>query len=351
MSRRPPTNPSILPDVACIPHPCIDWREFHVPRNFPHLKRLDKYLFHRLGHYTRSTIQNWIRRGAVRVNGKPCKSSREIHKNDRIELAIPMESEGVPFPEPIPLEILFEDEHLLAINKPVGMVVHPARGHHRGTLVNALLYHCKSFLSSLNGEDRPGIVHRLDRNTSGVILAAKTDQAHAELGKQFEYRRVRKEYLALVHGKIDPPSGEIHLPLGRHRKDPHRMSVRHDGGKRAITAYETREFFSSPEAPVGQDSSFSWLLLRPHTGRTHQIRIHLASIRHPIVGDPTYGGARSLLGPDAPPLLQRQALHAYRIRIRHPIHGEELTFTADLPEDLQRTLRTLRSGAPTTAEH
>jgi len=247
-------------------------------------------------------------------------------------------------PEPIPLEIVYEDDHLLVVNKPAGMVTHPAYGNYTGTLVNALLHHCAS-LSAVNDATRPGIVHRLDKDTSGLMVVAKTDQAHAHLARQFAQRTIRREYQAIVWGTLAGPTGVIEANLGRSKSDRKKMAVVQEG-KRAVTEYTVLERFPY----------LSLVRLRLQTGRTHQIRVHLAHIQHPVFGDPTYNGRRILYGPGSArqkaevqallEILTRQALHARTIGFRHPATGADVMFESSLPEDMSRVLILIRTRQP-----
>lgn len=302
-------------------------------------RRLDLYLAAALPDFSRTFIQRLIREGGVTVNAAPAKPSYALRRGDRIEVEVEL-PEGPPVPpENIPLDILFEDEHLLAVNKPPDMVVHPAKGHQSGTLVNALAGHTQT-LSSAYGELRAGIVHRLDRDTSGVILCAKTDAAHAALAAQFEDRSVEKHYLAVVEGAPELDSDLIDAPLGRSRHNPEAVAIAPRTGRPAQTIYRVERRYRG----------FARLDVQPRTGRTHQIRVHLAHIGHPIVADSLYGHRCALYrselegrqpAADEPPLIERQALHARSIAINHPATGERLTLAAPLPPDLQALLHAL----------
>ncbi|MGH7830930.1 MAG: RluA family pseudouridine synthase, partial [Candidatus Binatia bacterium] len=266
---------------------------------------------------------------------------------DRIEMLSCPPQETELQPEALPLDILYEDRHCIVVNKPPGMVVHPAAGNRRGTLVNALLHHCRD-LPGIRGERRPGIVHRLDKNTSGVLVIAKDLEALHALALQFQQRRVRKEYLALVWGRMDKGKGSIRRPIGRHRSDRKRMSSVHrlSRSREALTEWQVEDLF--PVAPLGQ--RFSWvtlLRLRPHTGRTHQIRVHLADEGHPIVGDPLYGPKQKgfvKMAVEVPELIAfpRQALHAERLGFLHPRSGAPVEFHAPLFADMETLLSLLR---------
>jgi 23S rRNA pseudouridine1911/1915/1917 synthase len=314
-------------------------------RHKPEVRRLDQFLASALPGFSRSALQRAIEQGEVTVNGQPVKASYKLRPGDHIFVVLPEPPRSEAMPEDIPLDILYEDEYLAAINKPPGMVVHPAPGHHRGTLVNALVHHF-SQLSQLNGPRRPGIVHRLDCYTSGVILVAKQDQAHRELAAQFQKRQVYKEYLAIVHGEVDRDSDYIEAAIGRHPRDRELMATYDEPDedediKDACTFYEVVERFRG----------YTFVRCLPRTGRTHQIRVHLAHIGHPIVADEHYSHRGELwlsqLWPECPAgqdrlLAGRQLLHAHRLRFRHPITGQEMEFAAALPDDFQTTLAALR---------
>lgn len=307
-------------------------------------RRLDKYLAARLQEYSRSFLQRLIKDGAVRVDGRPAKASYLIKKGDSITLELPVIEEEHVRPEPIPLDIIYEDDSLMLINKPPDMVVHPAPGHMSGTLVNALAYHCQR-LSSTGGSLKPGIVHRLDRDTSGIMLVVKSELVHEDLARQFETRKVHKEYLALVEGDVELDSDVLELPIGRHKKDRLKMAIRHDQGKQATSIYEVVERFGD----------FTLLRVIPRTGRTHQIRVHMRAIGHPIVADADYNNRDCLYRweilkteprPEEPPLLDRQALHAHRLEFFHPVLKRRMSFQAELPGDMQEVLRLLRERGP-----
>lgn len=286
-------------------------------------KRLDQFLVERLPEYSRSRLQEWIKQGHVRLNGSAGKRSYLLKGSEHIEV---QPSEPPPLraaPEDLPLEVLYQDADVVAINKPAGMVVHAGAGRHSGTLVNALV-HRFGKLSEVGGEQRPGIVHRLDRETSGVILVARTDAAHRNLAEQFAGREVKKVYLALVQGRLKGESGRITAPIARDPIRRTRMTTRLARGRSAITEYKVQKRFDG----------FSFLEVRIGTGRTHQIRVHLASIGHPVVGDKLYGGAASPLG--------RFFLHAHEITFASPSSGERITVTAPLAPELQQYLDSLK---------
>lgn len=314
-------------------------------------KRLDKYLTDRITFMSRTQLQKLIAGGGVMVNERPAKPSTNLRRGDVVEVMIPEPPPAGIQPEPIALDILFEDAHLVVINKAPDIIVHPARSHLKGTMINALAWHFQHVgsgtLSSVGDEfARPGVVHRLDRDTSGVIVFAKTDEAHWKLASQFEHRRVDKRYLALVHGRVEPIADVIDLPLGPHpsREKGYREKqvVRHDEqGKPAVTIYRVREHFA-PHAP-DPARRFSLVELELKTGRTHQIRVHLSHQGWPIVGDDMYGG-RPFLAENGTPLLARQALHAARLAFTHPISGTPMAFTAPLRPDMADALRLARAS-------
>ncbi|MDD5483615.1 MAG: RluA family pseudouridine synthase [Kiritimatiellae bacterium] len=291
--------------------------------------RLDIWLTQQMGAaMSRSRIQQLIRAGLVTVNTRRAKESHGTKAGERIELCLPPPRPTGLKPENIPLEIIFEDNCLLVIDKPAGLVVHPAPGHDSGTLVNAVLHHCPT-LAGVGGELRPGIAHRLDKDTSGVIAVAKTGAALASLAAQFKERLVHKEYLAIARGVLTPPNGTIRTMIGRHATDRKKMSAAPKKGRSAVTRYETLEKFAK----------YSLVRLSPETGRTHQIRVHLAHARHPVVGDVCYG--RRSTG-DLPAGAERQMLHAHKIRFRHPATGRSMEFSAPMPDDMARFLDGLR---------
>ena len=306
-------------------------------------KRIDAYLSSRYPDYSRSVMQKVIDADAVLVNGRPVKASYKVRLDDTIRVWLPELADEAPVPEDIPIEVVYEDEAFTLVNKPAGMVVHPAKGHWTGTLVNALQFHYDT-LSTVGGELRPGIVHRLDRDTTGLLLVAKDDHAHRKLAAQFEQRTIHKEYLALVSGTPERDSDYIERPIGFHPTNREKMAIRtpEDGGKEAVTYYEVLERFRG----------YALVRCKPQTGRTHQIRVHLAHVGLPVLADKAYSGRShltlaDLLGPSASPdpspvLISRQALHAHTLRLTHPLNGDALEFTAPLPEDMGRMLEALR---------
>ncbi|MCX6993878.1 MAG: RluA family pseudouridine synthase [Kiritimatiellaeota bacterium] len=280
--------------------------------------------------WSRARIQALIHDGHVTVNGQMIKEHHKIRPGDSVTLVIPPPVATALIPEAIPLDILYEDAELLVINKPAGLVVHPAAGHSSGTLVNALLHHCGS-LAAIGGEQRPGIVHRLDRDTSGIMVVAKSDRALAGLMNQFKQRTIHKNYVALVWGHPNPARGTIETLIGRHRTDRKKMSAQPKTGRAAVTHYELSERLGD----------VSLVRIRLETGRTHQIRVHMAYRGHPVVGDAQYGGrsVRSL-----PASAGRQMLHAETLAFMHPVTGKRLTFTAPWPADLKALVAALRKS-------
>ena len=302
--------------------------EFLVDSNHQAL-RLDVFLSQNQNEFSRSHLKKLIEKGHASVNNSPTQAKYRIKTGDKIILNIyPPSSSGIEA-ESIPLTIIYEDEAMLVVNKPAGMVVHPAPGHVKGTLVNALLNHC-SDLSGIGGIERPGIVHRLDKDTSGVVLIAKNEIAHRILANQFKNRKVKKTYLALVRGIVKSASGVIETSIGRHKTNRKKMTATMDQGRQAETRYEVIETLGH----------FSYLRLFPKTGRTHQIRVHLASIYHPVLGDSLYGGNI------AEPYLKipRQALHAHRVGINHPLNKQPLVFEAPVPPDINNYLAKYRQN-------
>lgn len=323
--------------------------------------RLDKYLTSRVPFMSRSQLQTLIAGGGAAVNEKQAKASTRLRDSDRIELVIPPPPSGHIEPDEIPLEVLDEDEHLIVINKQRDIIVHPARAENRGTMLNALVAHFRGSgsgaLSSVGEElARPGVVHRLDRNTTGCIVFAKTDEAHWKLGRLFEQRAVDKRYLALTHGDIRFDERTIDLPIGPHRSRVRgareKQVVRRDDlGKPSLTLCRVRERTVWPESkPEKSRASYTLAELELKTGRTHQIRVHLSHTGNPIVGDDMYGG-RPFVDTQGEKLLQTQALHAALLAFQHPITGERRVFTAPMPEDMARVIRTLRDQGRTRPVH
>jgi len=296
-------------------------------------ERVDKYLSTALPKISRSRLQKLIDETLVQVNGEPVKSSYRIAPGDVIQVVIPAPPKWEVEPEPIPLDIIYEDAKLIAINKPAGLVVHPGVGNRTGTLVNALLYHTEQ-LAPTENDLRPGLVHRLDKDTSGVVLAAKDEETHRRLSRQFEDRVVEKEYRAWIWGVPDPATGTIRRAIARHPRDRKTFTTS-PSGKRAVTRYEVLE----------DHEIIALLRLRIETGRTHQIRVHLKSLGYPVVGDPTYNGRSKRLktlsvrdriwGARILETMKRQALHAYRIGFNHPWTGKWMQLEAPVPDDFE----------------
>ena len=295
--------------------------------------RLDHFITAVLSDHSRSQIQRLIRSGSILLNRKQVRASHAVHAGDLVDLRIPTATPATPAAEALPLAIIHDDSDLVVVNKPAGMVVHPAAGHNRGTLVNALLHHVTG-LSGIGGEQRPGIVHRLDRGTSGLMVVAKHDAAHTELSRQFADRKVEKEYIALVWGLLNT-GRRIDAPLGRDPSNRQKMSTRARRARSAVTRVTGTERLRG----------LTLAKIAIATGRTHQIRVHLNSIGHPIVGDAIYGGVRRHLAADHSSLaaLDRPFLHAWHLSFSHPRDGQKVDFTVPLPEDLQAVVTELRT--------
>jgi len=294
-------------------------------------ERADKHIAQALAEreqsFSRSQIQDWIRTGAVTVNGAESKANAKLAVGDEIRIALPEPEPVEAFPENIPLEIAYEDSDVIVINKPRGMVVHPAAGHPSGTVVNALLYHCKD-LSGINGVMRPGIVHRIDKDTSGLLMVAKNDMAHASLAEQLKEHSVTRKYRALVYGVMQHDKGTVDAPIGRANHDRKLYVVTEKNSKHAVTHFAVSERFDE----------YTMLELKLETGRTHQIRVHMKYIGYPLVGDPVYGGKSGrTLG------MTGQALHAEVLGFKHPRTGEYLEFSAPMPEDMEDAIHILRN--------
>jgi 23S rRNA pseudouridine1911/1915/1917 synthase len=297
-------------------------------------ERLDMFLSSESG-LTRSRVKKLIESGAVAVNSDTkIKTSHKLRGNDEVELIIPDEPEGILIPEDIPLEIIWEDDHIIVVNKPSGMVVYPAAGNRSGTLMNALVSRC-TISASAGGPLRPGIVHRLDKETSGAMVIAKDDLSYHDLVGQFKEREIEKHYIALLSGNIKEEKGEINSAIGRSLSDRKKMSTRTKKGKEAVTLFEVIERFGPA----------TMARIRIITGRTHQIRVHFASIGKPVLGDSTYGKKTSLRIGNITIPFRRQMLHAHTIRLRHPVSGEIMEFTAPVPEDMERAVEALKRSA------
>ncbi len=301
-------------------------------------RRLDQFLSGTDLNLSRSQAKNLIEKNHISLNQRPTKPSARLKAGDMVSVILPKPKPLTLNPEPLPLSILYEDSSIIVVDKPSGMVVHPAPGNPSGTLVNALLYHCKD-LAGINGILRPGIVHRLDKDTSGVMVVAKDDEAYHHLIKQFKNRTVDKVYLAIAYGKFSKEKGLIDSAIGRHPNERKRMSTRTKKGKAAITRWKVAERLDS----------FTLLEIIPQTGRTHQIRVHLSSMGHPILGDPLYG-RRGKSGVIHDPVLRecvkrmdRQALHALQLEFNHPRTGGRIQFVSPIPQDMKEVLKYLRS--------
>ena len=300
-------------------------KEFSIDRNTEG-QRIDRYLSDELEDRSRSYIQKIMKEGYVKVNQKPVKSNYRLSFGDSVEVTLPEAKEPDIVPENIPLDILYEDQDIIMINKPKQMVVHPAPGHYSGTLVNALMYHCGDELSGINGCMRPGIVHRIDMDTTGSLVVCKNDKAHQSLSEQLKVHSIRRIYVAIVHGNIKEDSGTVNAPIGRHPTDRKKMSTHCKNGRDAVTHYKVLERFGD----------YTYIQCELETGRTHQIRVHMASIGHPLLGDTVYGSAKN------PYHLEGQALHAMILGFVHPRTGEYMEFTAPLPEYFVKLLSKLR---------
>ncbi|MBU5314164.1 RluA family pseudouridine synthase [Tissierella carlieri] len=302
----------------------MDIVEFYVDEDDN--ERLDAYLAKELDEISRSYIQKLIKEDLVYVNDKHVKSSYLVKEGDYIKVNLPSPKKLEIIPEDIPIDIVYEDEDLAIINKPQDMVVHPAPGNYTGTLVNALLFHIDN-LSSINGIIRPGIVHRLDKDTSGLLIIAKNDKAHRILSESLKERNVKRVYISLVHGILSNDEGTINAPIGRHGTDRKKMTVTQKNSKEAITHYKVLERYNN----------YSLVEVNLETGRTHQIRVHMAYINHPVVGDPVYSKGKNEFG------LDKQMLHAYKLGFSHPSTGEHMEFQIDLPEYFKNILNTLET--------
>lgn len=296
-------------------------------------KRIDVFIAEKTG-ITRSQIQKLIEKGDILVNGRSVKQNYKIKPGDSITLYLSEEGAGPPLiPEPIPLEILYKDNYLVVVNKPAGMVVYPAAGHNRGTLMNALLYHCKR-LATVGGPLRPGVVHRLDKDTSGVMVVALNDEAYYNLVEQFKHKTINRRYIALVYGDLKGDAGKILLPIGRSESDRKKMSTRVRRGKEAVTGWNVLERFGNA----------TLIEARLDTGRTHQIRVHFASTGHPVLGDRTYGRKVEIEAKAKKKILfPRQMLHAELLGFIHPVTGEYLEFSSPIPSDMALALSELHS--------
>ncbi len=288
--------------------------------------RIDKLLAAQEGDWSRSQVQQWIKDGLVLVEGKAVKGNYKIRAGDQIKVTVPEPEEVNVIPQPIELDVRYEDRDVIVVNKPRGMVVHPGPGHSSGTLVNALLHHCED-LSGINGELRPGIVHRIDMDTSGLIIAAKNDAAHQHLARQLSEKTVTRKYKAIVHGVISHDKGTIDAPLGRDKNDRKKMTVTDENSRNAVTHFRVLERFDH----------YTYVECVLETGRTHQIRVHMKYIGHPLAGDPKYGPKKTLP-------IEGQALHAEVLGFIHPRTGEYVELHAELPADMEKLLERLRKN-------
>lgn len=301
--------------------------EFQI--EFDNGERIDKFLSNEMEGFSRSYIQKLIKDGHVIVDGKPVKSNYKLSSGENVTVEIPELKEPDIVPENIPLDIIYEDDDILIVNKPKGMVVHPAAGHYSGTLVNALMYYCGDSLSGINGVMRPGIVHRIDMDTTGSLLVCKNDTAHQKLAEQLKVHSIKRVYHAVVYGNLKQDSGTVNAPIGRHPTERKKMSINHSNGRNAVTHYKVLERFGN----------YTYISCELETGRTHQIRVHMASLRHPLLGDIVYGPAK------CPFPLQGQTLHAETLGIVHPVTGEYMEFHAPLPEYFEKLLAKLRQNS------
>ncbi|RDY32862.1 RluA family pseudouridine synthase [Lachnotalea glycerini] len=299
--------------------------KFYVDENYSG-ERIDKYLSELLEKQTRSYIQRLIKDNLVLANGKIVKANYKISIGDLVEITIPDATVLNIEPQNIVIDILYEDEDILIVNKPKGMVVHPSAGHYDGTLVNAIMYHCKDHLSGINGVLRPGIVHRIDMDTTGILVVCKNDASHLSLTEQLKAHSITRKYRAIVHNCMKDEEGRIEGPIGRHPTDRKKMSINYKNGKEAVTHYKVLEHLSN----------YTYIECQLETGRTHQIRVHMSSINHPLLGDRIYGPTK------CPFQLQGQTLHAMILGFLHPRTGEYVEFEAPLPEYFEKLLSILR---------
>jgi 23S rRNA pseudouridine1911/1915/1917 synthase len=353
---------ALVEDVAT-PDEDSDVRHFKFRVSKKLTRRIDQYLHDRVPYLSRAGVQRLINEELVRVDGRPTKASYKLKAGEVVTMVAPPEQTNEIVPEDIPLDVVYEDEHFLALNKQADLIIHPARGRWHGTLVNGLA-HYGSKWSNVNGAWRPGILHRLDRNTTGIMLVAKSDEAHWRIARQFENRTIRKTYLAVCHGVPELLSDVIDMPIGKDRYVREKQAVRKEenGGKVAVTRYEVQEILNPGQALPGSTGQsftlsqgphphdrnfrapparFGFVKLWPKTGRTHQLRVHMAAIGHPMVGDTMYGGrifeAEGFR-------FERQALHAFEITLVHPATLNPITLAAPLPPDMRRLLELLGSA-------
>lgn len=302
-----------------------DIKEITVEEEFAG-ERIDKFLCDMLSSYSRSYIQKLIVDGMVLVNNNIIKSSYKVEAGNQLKIIIPVPKDLSIEPENIPLDIIYEDDDVILVNKPKNMVVHPSAGHYSNTLVNALLYHCAGNLSGINGVLRPGIVHRIDMNTTGVLVVCKNDEAHISLSNQLKEHSITRYYYAICHNRFGEMSGTVNAPIGRHPVDRKKMAINHKNGKEAITHYEVLENFEK----------YAYVKCRLETGRTHQIRVHMTSISHPLLGDDIYGNVK------CPYNLTGQTLHAGVLGFIHPRSGKYMEFSAPLPDYFTKLLEIIR---------
>ena len=328
----PPPDPALIEESD--PSDEADVAHIHFRATKNQARRIDQFLVDRVAWLSRAAVQRLIEEELVKVNGKPTKASYKIKSGDIVEMVAPPEPVNDLVPEPIPLDIIYEDEHFLALNKQAGLMVHPARGRWTGTLVNGLA-HYGSKWSNVNGAWRPGILHRLDRNTTGIMLVAKSDEAHWRLARQFENRTIQKTYLAVVHGVPQLLADVIDLPIGKDRYAREKQAVRKiiNGGRPAVTRYEVQQTFS-----LASGGQFTLVKLWPKTGRTHQLRVHMTAIGFPLVGDTMYGGH---VFDQKGFRFERQALHALEISFIHPGTLKPMTLQAPMPQDMRELLAEL----------
>ena len=345
-----PADPEVLEaqDEADVEH-----YRFRLGKNLT--RRIDQYLVDRVPYLSRNNVQRLIDEGMVKVNGRAIKASYRPKEGDEIDMVAPPKPISELVPENIPLDIIYEDEHLLALNKQTNLIVHPARGKWTGTLVNGLVHYGRNW-STVNGNWRPGILHRLDRNTTGIMLVAKSDEAHWRVARQFENRTIQKTYMAVCHGVPELLADVIDLPIGKDRYVREKQAIRkiENGGRPAVTIYEVQEIFQTPASAVmhtgdhpadrnspAPPARFSLVKLTPKTGRTHQLRVHMAAKGFPMLGDTMYGGR---VFEQADFRFGRQALHAYEITFVHPGTLESMTLRAPLPADISGLLGILRQS-------
>jgi 23S rRNA pseudouridine1911/1915/1917 synthase len=329
---------------------------FHFTATKTQTQRIDQFLTNRISYLSRNAVQKLIDEGLCKVNGKSTKASYKLKDGDKVVMMAPPEPVNELIPEDIPLEIVYEDEYFLALNKQADLIVHPARGRWSGTLVNGLVHYGKKW-STINGDWRPGILHRLDRNTTGIMLVAKCDEAHWRIARQFENRTIQKTYVAVVHGVPELLSDVIDKPIGKDKYVREKQAIRKEesGGRQAVTRYTVEETFAPSREITLHASSFendkhykmppekfAFVRLEPKTGRTHQLRVHMSVIGHAMVGDFMYGGRTFEVAGPPPFKFERQALHAAEITFTHPISLEQMTLRAPLPADMRSLIEALR---------